>query len=74
MRHQAGIVAATGSMAVGWLALFCNAYLPHDIMVVAPLDLHHNMPSDGFDGMLDSIADDIKLERRQRSAVVQGSE
>ncbi len=74
MRHQTGIVGASGSMVIGWMALFCNAYLPHNVAIVTPVDLHHHMPSHGMEGLLDSISDDVKLEKRQRSAVVRESE
>ena len=69
MKHNVGIVGATGSMVVGWIALFSNAYLPHNIHIVAPVDLHHHMPSHGMEGLLDSINDELKLERRQKSSV-----
>lgn len=36
-------------------------------MIVAPVDLHHHMPSHGMEGLLENINDEIKLERRQKT-------
>ncbi len=67
MRHNTGIVGASSSMVIGWMALFSNAYLPHDMIIVTPVDLHHHMPSHGMEGLLDSIEGEVKLEKRQKT-------